>query len=96
MTTLFTVEAKLSVRRLPCRRFRNQHIGRDAQAFMQSTDHGQRQRALAAQDFVDAVAFANDRLKISDGQTALIHPEFDGFHRIWRGDGHVLGLVGLP
>ena len=44
---------------------------------MQSADHGQRQRALAVQDFVDAVAFADDRLKIFDGQTALIHPEFD-------------------
>lgn len=67
MTTLFTVEAKLSARLSPCGRFRNQHIGRDAQALVQSSDHGQRQRTLAAQDFVDAVAFADDRLKIFDG-----------------------------
>lgn len=62
---------------------------------MQPADHGQRQRALAAQDFVDAVAFANHRLEIFNGQTALIHPEFDGFYWIRRSDGHVLGLVGL-
>ena len=40
---------------------------------MQSSDHGQRQRALAAQDFLDAVAFSVDRLHVLDGQAALIH-----------------------
>ncbi len=62
---------------------------------MQSADHGQRQRALAAQDFVNAVALAYDGLQIFDRQTALLHPEFDGLDRVGRADGKVPGLVGL-
>lgn len=50
------LDSKLSVRCSPGNRLRNQHIGRDAQALVKSADHGQRQRALATQDFVDAVA----------------------------------------
>lgn len=33
---------------------------------MQSADHGQRQRTLAVQNFIDAAALANDRLEIFD------------------------------
>ncbi len=62
---------------------------------MQPADHDPRQRALAVQNLLDAVALADDRLEILDGHAALIHPELDGFHWIRRGDGHVLGLVRL-
>jgi len=83
------------VRRSPCNRLRNQNLGRNAEALVESADHGQRQRAFAVEHFVDAIALANDWLKILDGHPALLHPEFDRFHRVWRSDGHVLGLVGL-
>ena len=63
-----SVEAKFSARWSPCSRLCNQHIGRDAQALVQSADHGQRQRTLAVQNFIDAVALANDRFHI-----ALLH-----------------------
>jgi hypothetical protein len=33
------------------------------------------------------LAFANHRLRIPDGQTALIHPTLDGMQRAWCGDG---------
>ena len=75
--------------------FGDQDFCWDAQAAMEPADHGQCQRALAIEHFVDAVAPTNDRLKIFDGQTALIHAEFDSFHWIGSSDGGVLGLIGL-
>lgn len=71
--------AELSARTLPCRRLCNQYVCWDAKVSVQFPDHGQSQWTLAVQDFVDTIAFANHRLKISDGQSTLNHAKFDGF-----------------
>src|SRR5690606_9545469 len=71
----------------------HQASGRNSEIPMQFPDHGQRQRALAVEDLIDAIALADRRLEILRRQAGLFHSELDGFDRVGETNGEMLAFV---
>ncbi len=60
----------------------DQGLGGDAESFVQSPDHTERQLAAAIEHFVNAVATADKRNEVARLQSALLHVIPNGLHRV--------------
>src|SRR5216684_5229920 len=73
----------------------DQHFCRDAEAFMQTPDHPDRQSSLSVQNLGDASTRTNDLLQVPPGEPLLLHTEFDRLDGVRWVHRIVFSLIGI-